>query len=165
MHHAPKKCGSYTSEEAWFSLQWPNSWAQVHITVKKLFPIVLSVAVWGWQWAGVQVKVRCDNVAVVHILRTGWRKNEMAMHLLRSLFFWLARTQVTLEAVHIPGSYNGPADSLSGNDPLSFLSQVSYTQESSSVISQAVKELLIGHHPDWMSLIWTALWGDNLQKD
>ena len=89
-------CGSYTSEGVWFSLQWPDSWVQVHITVKELLPIVLSVAIWGWQWADELVKVRCDNVAAVHILRTGWCKNELAMHLLRSLFFWLARTQVTL---------------------------------------------------------------------
>ena len=158
-------CGGYTSEGVWFSLQWPELWAEVHITVKELLPIVLSVAIWGWQWAGELVKVRCDNAAVVHILRRGWCKNELAMHLLRSLFFWLARTQVTLEAIHIPGRDNGPVDSLSRNDPLSFLSQVSYAQESLSVIPPAVKELLIKQHPDWTSPIWTALWGDTLLKD
>ena len=76
---------------------------------------------------------------MVHILRSGWCKNELAMHLLRSLFFWLARTQVTLEAVHIPGRDNGPADSLSRNDPASFMSQVPYSQVSQSRILPAVE--------------------------
>ena len=94
-------------------------------------------------------KVRCDNAAVVHILWTGWCKNKLVMHLLRSSFLWLARTQVTLEAVHIPGRDNGPTDALLHNDLLSF--------ESPSVVPLAVKELLIKPCIGWSSPIWTAL--------
>ena len=37
-------CGAFTSTEQWFQLQWPESWASVHITVKELAPIVVTCA-------------------------------------------------------------------------------------------------------------------------
>ena len=132
--------------------------------MKELLPIVMGVAIWGWQWSGKVVKVQCDNAAVVHTLRTGSCKNDQAMHLLRSLFFWQARTQLSLETVHIPGRENGPADSLSCNDAASFISKVPYAQETPVAIPPAVEELLMKQNPDWTSQTWTALWGDTLRK-
>ena len=37
----------FSSEGAWFQVQWPVSWSSVHITVKELAPIVLATALWG----------------------------------------------------------------------------------------------------------------------
>ena len=71
------------------------------------------------------------------------------MHLLRSLFFWLARTQVSLEAVHIPGRKNGPADSLSHNDTALFIltgilysiDSISSSTSSGGVVDEATPRL------------------------
>ena len=41
-------------------------------------------------------------------------------------------------------------------------SQISYTQETPSVVPPAVEELLMKQHLDWTSQTWTALWGDTL---
>lgn len=102
-------CGVYTSTGEWFMLQWPISWKGVHITVKELLPLVLGVALWGKRWFGDSVVCRCDNAAVVAILQPGWCKDDLAMHLLRCLFFWLATYQVKIVGKHIPGTQNGPA--------------------------------------------------------
>ena len=64
-------CGAFTSAGERFQLQWPGSWADVHITVKELLPIVLGTPMWGAQWQGRSVKCRCDNAAVVANIRSG----------------------------------------------------------------------------------------------
>ncbi len=95
-------CGAYTSTGDWFQLKFPDSWLEVHITVKELLPIVLAVAVWGHLWRGVTVSCRCDNMAVVAIVNSGRSRMDWAMHLMRCLSFFLARWDVTLVCQHIP---------------------------------------------------------------
>ena len=81
-------CGAYTCSGEWFQLKWPKRWHHYHITVKELLPIVLAIAMWGRDWQGSSIRCRCDNAAVVAVLRSGWCKNKYAMHLLRSLHFF-----------------------------------------------------------------------------
>jgi len=38
-------CGAFTSDGQWFQLQLPACCDGIHITVKELLPIVLSVAI------------------------------------------------------------------------------------------------------------------------
>ena len=40
-------CGAFACTGQWFQLKLPESWHDVHITVKELLPIVLAAAVWG----------------------------------------------------------------------------------------------------------------------
>ena len=105
-------------------LEWPESWRKVHIAVKELLPVVLGVALWGSQWLGRNIRCRCCNAAMVAILNFGSSKEDLAMHLMRNLFFFLASFNVSLYGEHIPGIENGPADALSRGNHLSFLSQV-----------------------------------------
>ena len=94
-------CGAYLLTGAWFQLEWPKSWASTYITVKELLPLVLAIAMWGRQWHGKSVRCQCDNAAVVAMLRSGWCKNEHAMQLLRSLFFFQVSYNLRLVAEHI----------------------------------------------------------------
>ena len=89
-------CRACTSHGQWFQLQLPESWLDVHITIKELLPIVLGVAVWGGRWQGLSVSCRCDNAAVVSIVNSGRSKVDRAMHLMRCLSFFLARWDVSL---------------------------------------------------------------------
>ena len=57
---------------------------------------------------------------MVAIVNSGRSKVKRAMHLTRSLFFFLARWNVALECQHIPWVENGAADALSRNDFPSF---------------------------------------------
>ena len=46
-------CGAYLGNR-WFSLPWSScpAWAEVHISVQELLPLVISCAVWGVEIAG-----------------------------------------------------------------------------------------------------------------
>ena len=109
-------CGAYSSSRDWFQLEWPEAWREVHINVKELLPFVVAMATWGKQWRGSNIRCRCDNAAVVAILNSGSSKEERAMHLIRSLFFFQAIFDISCVAEHIPGGENGPADALSRGD-------------------------------------------------
>ena len=37
-------CGAFTSMGEWFQLELPETWSDIHITVKELLPIVLGVS-------------------------------------------------------------------------------------------------------------------------
>ena len=150
-------CGAFTSSGEWFRFEWPEEWKEVHITVKALLPIVLSVALWGRQWAGRSVQCFCDNAAVVAVVNSGSSKCERVMHLLRSLFFITARHNIFLVSRHIPGVENIVADALSRNNLPSFRKQEPQAQRAASPIHQGLFEALVLQRPDWTSLNWTKL--------
>ena len=155
-------CGAYSSVGEWFQLEWPRSWRGVHITVQELLPVVVAVALWGKQWQGKSIRCRCDNAAAVAIINSGSSKDDRAMHLMRSLFFFLAKYNVALWAEHIPGGQNGAADALSRNNYLSFLSQVPSARRAPSLIPPGLLQALVLKQPDWTSRSWTMLLGDIL---
>ena len=35
-------CGAFSSVGDWFQLKWPESWSEVHITLKELLPIIMN---------------------------------------------------------------------------------------------------------------------------
>ncbi len=92
------RCGAFSSGGEWFQLQLPESWQEIHITVKELLPIVIGIALWGEQWHGRTVRCWCDNATVVAILRSGRSKDVRVMHLMRSLFFFLAHYNLQVAA-------------------------------------------------------------------
>ena len=87
-------CGAYSSKGDWFQFQLPISWATVHITIKELLPIVTSCAIWGSNWRGKTIKCTCDNAAVLAIINSGRSKENLAMHLMRCLSFFLAHFDI-----------------------------------------------------------------------
>ena len=74
-------------------LQWAWPIKGAHITAKELLPIVIAAAVWGEDWRGKIVQVRCDNAAVVSIINHGSSRNKDAMHLACCLAFITARLE------------------------------------------------------------------------
>ena len=59
-------CGAYLGNK-WFALPWSScpSWAEVHISVQELLPIVISCAIWGSDMTGRHIRCLCENAAVV----------------------------------------------------------------------------------------------------
>ena len=144
-------CGAFTTIGEWFQLRWPESWSRVHITKKKLAPVVISSATWGKKWKGETVRSRCDNAAVVAIVNSGRSKMEAAMHLMRALLFFTAKYDITVVCNHIPGVDNGAADALSRDDVVSFLQQVPEARRQSGGVHPGLVQALIHHKPDWTS--------------
>eukprot|EP00731_Ephydatia_muelleri_P026363 Em0018g463a len=116
-------CGAFCSTGEWFQFQWPPEWSRVNITAKELFPLVVGCAIWGDRWCGKVIRCLCDNAAVVAIVKSGSSKDDMVMHLVRTLFYFSAKHDVCLSIEHIAGSCNR-ADSLSRNSIPLFNSQV-----------------------------------------
>ena len=100
---------------------------------------------------GRNIRCRCDNAAVVAILNSGSSKEELAMHLMRSLFFFLASFNISLYGEHISGVENGPADALSRDNHLSFLSQVRSAHQRPTRIQEELLQALVLNKPDWTS--------------
>ena len=62
-------CGAYNSQNLeWFQLQWPASWSEVNIAVKEFVSVLVSAALWGYNWAGTEVLFRSDNQSVMNCL-------------------------------------------------------------------------------------------------
>jgi len=81
---------------------------------------------------------------------------------MRSLFFILARYNMIISAMHVPGVENGAADALSRNNLSSFLSQVPFAQKEATQIPQELHQSLILSQPDWISINWTQLFTSTL---
>ena len=145
-------CGAYLMSGEWFQLELPRSWAGVHITIKELLPIVIGAAVWGRQWKERSVLRRCNNAAVVAIVNLGRSKVELAMHLMRSLFFFLASWNVYCQ--HIPRVENGVAYALSQNDLPLLQPEVC---RAPTVLPGRILQALVVDQPDWTVTSWAGL--------
>ena len=74
------------------------------------------------------------------------------MHLLRCLFFMVARLHVRIKAVHIPGTTNVAAD-----DIHRFLQAVPEATGIPTPVPQQLVDLLVRERPDWTSCRWAEL--------
>ena len=66
------------------------------------------------------------------------------------MFFIMAYFEITVRAVHIPGSRNGAADAISRNDLSRFFTQVPRANRQATGIPSALMELVILQQPDWL---------------
>ena len=157
-------CGAFTEKGEWFQFCWPASWANVHITVKELLPIVVACAVWGHQWRGATVQCLCDNAAVVAIVKSGTSRDSLVMHLMRCLFFFTASHQLLLLPQHLPGKENTAADHLSRDALPLFLQIIPYAKEHPTALSEDLMAALVSQRPDWTSESWRAVLRSSLSK-
>lgn len=150
-------CGAFTSTGCWFQLKFPDSWDDVHITVKELLPIVLAAALWGHRWRGDSVCCRCDNAAVVAIVNSGRSKMDRAMHLMRCLSFFLARWDMSFVCQHIAGVDNSAADALSRDSLSLFQRLVPEAARDPTPIHEGLLQCLVQGTPDWTKVDWITM--------
>lgn len=100
----------------WACATWPIEWVQSgltkDITVLELFPILVSLYLWGNELRNKKILYNCDNAAVVYAINTMTSKSEKVMTLLRALTLKCLRLNVVAKAKHIAGKTN-ITDSLS----------------------------------------------------
>ena len=77
-------CGAWW-EAQWFQLPWPRGMDYTSIAQKELLPIVVACILRGSVWKGQVVVAHCDNTAAVEVVNSGYSKDEVLMHLLRTL--------------------------------------------------------------------------------
>ena len=151
------------STQDWFQLQWPDQWRSVSITAKELVLIVISATIWGHDWTRKSICFKCDNMAVVDLLKSGASQDQLLVHLLRCLSFYAAYYRFRITATHVPGVLNTAADAISRNNISLFLSLI--PQGRQILLPRAVLDLLINHRPNWGSQAWTHSFRRSLTKE
>lgn len=100
----------------WAYAAWPETWRESgltrDITVLELFPILVSLYLWGNELQNKKILFHCDNAAVVYAVNTMTSKSNNVMTLLRALTLKCLRLNVVAKARHISGKCN-ITDSLS----------------------------------------------------
>ena len=149
-------CGAFWDGQ-WLQWSWPQEWEKYNIMVKELVPIVLSCAVWGRQLAGSQVLIECDNSSVVAAVNKHYTREQKAMHLLRSLWFFVAYFDIDVKCKHIAGVNNTTADHLSRGNLHSFFYLHPQATCQPTPLPQPLLQILAIKGPDWISPIFRQL--------
>ena len=143
-------CGAFF-EGSWLQWQWSEEWRPIPIMAKEMVPIVLSCAVWGRQLARKTVLFQCDNTGVVAAVKKGTAKEEVVMHLLRSLWFFVAHFDISVSIEHIPGVANQTADQLSRYNMQTFFRSNPQVSLLPTPLPAELLQIVGASSPDWTS--------------
>lgn len=109
-------CAAYFAGK-WAFGAWPVSWFEqeiVHdITTLELFPIFVSLHIWGAELRNKKLLFHCDNMAVVQVVNSMTSKSEKLMVLLREITIHCLKLNIVIKAKHINGVKNVLTDALS----------------------------------------------------
>ena len=87
-----------------------NNMGIVHL---EMLNILVAIRIWGPYWQGKNIKIHCDNAAVVSVLTTGKTRETLLAAIARNILMETATYDICLRTVHISGKNNNIADSLS----------------------------------------------------
>ena len=150
-------CGAYWDCE-WFQLQWSDMFADAHISVKELTPVVLATAICGRTWSGHKVQIMSDDSAAIAAINNMTSRVKESTHLLQFLAFLTVHYQCHLYAIHLPGKHNTRFDALLHNNLKLFRLLHPQAQQKPTQLLSELLRLVIIEQPDWTSPHWTELW-------
>ena len=109
-------CGAFFQGK-WVQIRWPASWIEQsfmsELSFLELVPVLLAIFTWCSFFTNKKLLLRTDNEALVAIINKRTSKSKHIMQLIRPLVLVTMRNNMQFKAVHIPGSKNEIADSLS----------------------------------------------------
>ncbi|XP_053372810.1 uncharacterized protein LOC128546374 [Mercenaria mercenaria] len=101
----------------WACAKWPTKWHTSgftqDITFLEIFPIFVSLKIWGKNLSGSKLCFNCDNKAVVDIVNSMTSRNKNVMVVLRLITLTCLEHNIVIKAQHVPGTDNNICDSLS----------------------------------------------------
>ena len=131
---------------------------------KELVPIVLSCAVWGPTLGHKTVLFQCNNTGVVAAIRKGSAKEELVMHLLRSLWFFVAHFDIAINIEHIAGAHNDTADQLSRFNMHPFFLSNPQADLLPTPLPVELLQIVAVTGPDWTSSNFRQLFNTTINK-
>ena len=146
-----------THYNQWLQLAWPVNWVGMPIAPKELAPIMLAVALWGYQWGGTKVVCLCDNMSVVCANNKGSARDPKLTRLMRILSFFSAMYNIILVARYLPRAQNSSAVALSCDNVRLFLALNPQASPVPMVIPSELQELAFNRALIWNSPNWTRL--------
>ena len=105
----------------WFGDVWSETWKQYHITVKELFPIVLSLEFWADQLQNQCIIFHCDNSSIVQVINKQTSKEKTLMNLVRRLVVQTMKFNIMFKAEFLYSAENHLADKISRQQITEFL--------------------------------------------
>jgi hypothetical protein len=156
-------CGAFF-EGKWLQWQWSEEWLPIPIMAKEMVPIVLSCAVWGHQLAHKTVLFQCDNTGVVAAVKKGTAKEELVMHLLHSLWFFVAHYDISVSIEHIAGAANQTADQLSRYNMQTFFCSNPQVSLLPTPLPAGLLQIVAANRPDWTSPTFRGLFSDIITR-
>ena len=97
----------------WFYAAWERGWGETSINAREAFAIWAAVCVWGVDWRDAQVVIHTDSEVNTHVWKTGSCRDRDLMRVIRAMFMFAARHNISITLLHIPGKHNVLADCLS----------------------------------------------------
>lgn len=87
--------------------------SRLHINYKETCAVVQAVKRWASHWRGKHVVIHTDSLTTKAIINKGRSKNSYVNCLLRQMAWICARTDCSVSAIHVSGSLNAIADTIS----------------------------------------------------
>lgn len=101
-------------DDLWFFGEWPSNWHDENITLLELFPIALSIHVWGGSlFANRKVIFHSDNSAIVSVINKRSSREPKVMVFIRDIVIQTMSLNINFKALFLEGFRNQPADALS----------------------------------------------------
>ena len=97
----------------WFNGAWDQSWIQLDISIKEMFPVVIALETWGHLIKNHCICFHIDNMAVVHILNKQSARDPLMIVLVRRFVLAAMKFNILFKAVHIPTHLSISCDALS----------------------------------------------------
>ena len=96
-----------------YALPLPVGFMNLHITQLEMLNVVVALKVWANIWANKRIKISCDNLAVVEILKSGKTRDPFLATCARNIWLITAMFNIDIIIIHVPGVNNQVADLLS----------------------------------------------------
>ena len=114
----PQGGGSWNPAKAeYFSMIFPEYMcsAETAIHIKEFIVVILSIRLWGPDWAGQRIMIFCDNEAVCETCTQQKPKDIKMQQLLREFLFWVCKYNFAPVLQKIKSEDNNIADFISRN--------------------------------------------------
>ena len=131
---------------------------------KELVPIVISCAIWGPLMSRRSILFKCDNTGVVAAIRKGSAREPLVMHLLRTLWFFVAHFDISINIEHVAGVHNGVADTLSCDNIQQFFLLHPQADLLPTPILEELIQIVSVSTPDWTSATFSRLFSTTIGK-
>ena len=97
----------------WVAGNWHKPFSSADITLLELYPIMVSLEIWGEMLSNHCVILFTDNAALVYVINNQTCKCKKVMKLVRQLVITCMKFNIAVKAKHIAGKNNVVADRLS----------------------------------------------------
>ena len=95
-----------------YALPIPLGFKDYDIVHLEILNIVVALKIWANKWKDKKIEIKCDNMAVVDVIRSGRARDQILAKCARNIWLITSIFNINLVVNHIPGQENTVADLL-----------------------------------------------------